>query len=161
MFWVLSFVCCVIYHIFIIIFQWSMWEPWRNEREANQTEKTLFDFRRVKTTRCMHWLSTDRISRTVSHFPFCRETEAVPPAPKRQCGGGRVAAGLAHGGGGGGDAEDGGAAAAEDAADARPGPQPQWWGHKKSKMRAETDAIKYELLRNKGYSILLAFQMLL
>ena len=68
---------------------------------------------------------SDRISRTVSHFPFCREIEAVPPAPKRQCGGGRVAAGLAHGGGGGGDAEDGGAAAAEDAADARPGPQHQ------------------------------------
>ena len=60
---------------------------------------------------------------SVSHFPFCRETEKVPPAPKRQCGGGGVAADLAHGGGGGRDAEDRGAAAAEDAADARPGPR--------------------------------------
>ena len=32
---VLSFELCVTHHIFIIIFQWSMWEPWRNEREAN------------------------------------------------------------------------------------------------------------------------------
>ena len=68
---------------------------------------------------------TERLSQSVSHFPFCRETEKVPPAPKRQCGGGGVAAGLAHGGGGGRDAEDGGAAAAEDVADARPGSQPQ------------------------------------
>ena len=66
---------------------------------------------------------TKELVGTVSHFPFCRETEKVPPAPKRQCGGGRVAAGLAHGGGGGRDAEDGGAAAAEDVADARPGPR--------------------------------------
>ena len=90
----------------------------KQTRRKKRHSLTLGESKRLGA--CTERLSQS-VSQSVSHFPFCRETETVPAAPKRQCRGGGVAADLAHGGGGGRDAEDRVAAAAENAADARPG----------------------------------------